>query len=665
MLKKHIALFRKRKSVKKNNNYNRHKKEYGQVFSGAKIAELLVSLLPESFCPETVCDPMVGVGDLLVPILGKYNPKKIVGIDIDEKVISQCKTNVPQAEIINGDSFDRKTVTNVAGWDLIITNPPYIRYQLLNGENGDIPSASKVRSNLMTYIEVAEYLTEGEKSILLDVGKNYSGLSDLSVPSWILCASMLSRNGYMALVVPETWLSRDYALPIQYMLLKMFELDYVVKNVDASWFNDASVRTCLVIAHRREIKELSSPISEKTFLIEMTEEIAGKKSLVEKLSYKGRRASKALNLLLAEQTDYSCDGFRCNLVRTSTLFSGFYNQVKNCNWINDVYALQDEIVNLPSELHSMFYGNHTLKFQTIEQMGWNIGQGLRTGANQFFYCDILSSTEEGYIVQTNDWYGREISVDTNLIYRTIQKRSDIDENVVRYENLHKGIIYIQNQVLPEDFKRSSDTVKETNKEIGKDLAKYISEANKYILPSGKTFRVMSAVKTNIKKDQNGYLRFWYMLPKLQPRHLPDICIQRVCGKTVESLFVKQMPNEPIVVDANFTTLWIDDEEQRYILFALLNSLWFTCYTELIATVMGGGALKLEATHIKKIMFPTFEDNQSKTLFDLGKELVKGNKNKERIVDEIDEVVFGALHVDNTVCLKIKELVERKRKERGV
>ena len=32
------------------------------------------------------------------------------------------------------------------------------------------------------------------------------------------------------MVVPEAWLSRDYAHPIQYLLLKLFRIRYVVED---------------------------------------------------------------------------------------------------------------------------------------------------------------------------------------------------------------------------------------------------------------------------------------------------------------------------------------------------------------------------------------------------------------------------------------------------
>ena len=42
-----------------------HKKRFGQYFSGSRVAELLVSLLPDSAGITSIVDPMAGKGDLL------------------------------------------------------------------------------------------------------------------------------------------------------------------------------------------------------------------------------------------------------------------------------------------------------------------------------------------------------------------------------------------------------------------------------------------------------------------------------------------------------------------------------------------------------------------------------------------------------------------------
>ena len=114
-------------------------KRYGQFFSGKKVSELLVSLLPEEACIKNAIDPMVGTGDMLSALCSTTREiERLVGIEIDHTIIDICRTNNSKSEIILGDAFTARVPNSPKGWDLVITNPPYVRYQLLNESDGAI-----------------------------------------------------------------------------------------------------------------------------------------------------------------------------------------------------------------------------------------------------------------------------------------------------------------------------------------------------------------------------------------------------------------------------------------------------------------------------------------------------------------------------------------------
>ena len=113
--------------------------------------------------------------------------------------------------------FQSEAIVTEKGWDLVITNPPYVRYQLQTDDNSVMPTGNTIRNNLFALLNKLPYLDVKERQMLLQITKNYSGLSDMAVPSWILCASLVKTGGILAMVVPETWLSREYAKPIQYL----------------------------------------------------------------------------------------------------------------------------------------------------------------------------------------------------------------------------------------------------------------------------------------------------------------------------------------------------------------------------------------------------------------------------------------------------------------
>lgn len=647
------------------------KKRYGQYFSGENVANTLVRLLPRISDIKTVIDPMVGKGDMLkaincvIPSL-----KKVCGIDIDPLVGSTCRSRIPDAEIFDGSAFEIDEILYEGGWDLVITNPPYVRYQLLNtNEKYGLPSGDKIRENLKTMILKTPFIEEDEKQLLLKIANEYSGLADLAVPSWILCALITKKQGYLAMVVPETWLNRDYALPIHYLLIKTFEVLTVVKDVDSVWFDNASVRTCLVIAKKRKKILPFNKCKGHTYVIEVGKSLLGCHSLVEHLVYEGKVREEALKSIIYKKMSIKQTGIEGNSVETKKLFYNLGMHLNEMNWIMEI----DKSLNyneriLPNELLSIIQDK--VEFLTLEEMGWRVGQGLRTGANEFFYANILADDESARTVKvhTRSWDNREFTTYKRNIRMTIQNRNEVQGLCIKNKALKKCIFYLNDGITASDERLLAPEQRGLYRILDSEMESYIRRGEEYIIPKkDKKYRELSAVKTNEKKENNGFYRFWYMLPKLQRRHEPELCISRLCGKDVECLYIDNddNSNDRIVVDANFITLWNDDPMGRLEMFALLNSLWFKCYMELIGTRMGGGALKIEASHLRQVLFPKLSLDIREKLSKFGKQLMNENSDFDSVRMAIDELVDGAFGIDSVdINNRLWALLEKKLTERG-
>jgi hypothetical protein len=150
---------------------------------------------------------------------------------------------------------------------------------------------------------------------------------------------------------------------------------------------------------------------------------------------------------------------------------------------------------------------------------------------------------------------------------------------------------------------------------------------------------LSAVATNIRKGDaaKGFApRFWYMLPDFSPRHKPDILMPRVNGSAPKAWLVA---DRGIIVDANFSTLRVVGSLiDRYALLALINSSWCRAALEVGASVMGGGALKVEATHLRRLAVPRLSETEISCLSVLGRRLAKDGDN----MHDIDCLVASAL-----------------------
>ena len=148
------------------------RKQLGQFFTGVRLGKLLahLALQPDT---HTILDPMAGHGDLLdaaQEAAGEcgITPGRLDGIEIDKATASMCRDRLSAISAEHGSS-DRKIVTGSAfdleslkglparGYDLVITNPPFVRYQTSNG-NGT--RAEATRSGLL---EIADSRLSGDE----------------------------------------------------------------------------------------------------------------------------------------------------------------------------------------------------------------------------------------------------------------------------------------------------------------------------------------------------------------------------------------------------------------------------------------------------------------------------------------------------------------------
>lgn len=640
-------------------------KRYGQYFSGKKVSDLLVSLLPKEAHIKNVIDPMVGTGDMLSAISSTdWEIDRLVGIEIDSSIIDTCRSNNPTSEIIQGDAFVTQVPNAPNGWDLVITNPPYVRYQLLNeSDNMDgLPSGEQIRSNLISTISKSKNLDKSDKKLFLELAQSYSGLSDMAVPSWLLCASMVKLNGYLAMVVPDTWLNREYATPIQNLLLRCYDVLAIVSDSGLAWFENAQVKTCLIVAQRKSTIELNEALSSETYCIKLGKNLVGDTSLIDNLFYKNSQGMVAFSNMVSDRVSIINDDCRATVESTYTLFPRLFdgNYIKKTHAINNFSFLP---IGIREVLSTSAFDN----LVTIDEMGWSVGQGLRTGANDFFYCDIVSQDSDKSIVHFN-WYEQEVNIDNQNLLHVLQNRNKIHGLCVTKDVLNRRVLYITKQVRRSELATLSSQVSKRFSILNTETSDYICAGENYVPTSGKSlkpFPERSAVKPNERKDITGYKKFWYMLPEMAPRHIPCLCIPRVCGKATECMFVEQSEDTPIAVDANFITLWNNDSTMQYFVFALLNSTWFKCYMECISTVMGGGALKVEAAHVRKVLFPKYSTKQIALLAQCGKRLRDELVLSPQIQDEIDTIVLKPFGLNSgDVLQKLRDTLRMLLSERG-
>lgn len=117
------------------------RKRLGQYFTGPRLARLLAAL-SEAEQVGQVIDPMAGTGDMLQAVHAISPQSELFGVEIDPQVAARCLNALSVADakhtqVITGDAFDWQTLSRLPPrpFDLVITNPPYVRYQSFSDKN--------------------------------------------------------------------------------------------------------------------------------------------------------------------------------------------------------------------------------------------------------------------------------------------------------------------------------------------------------------------------------------------------------------------------------------------------------------------------------------------------------------------------------------------------
>lgn len=638
------------------------KKKLGQYFTDPNIVDFLL-ILTDIKEADKVIDPMAGIGNMLEPLLKNgHDPYKLYGIEIDPKAGGFCKERLGLQNFVIDNAFNKSSYSKFDsicedGCDLVITNPPYVRYQSMlrtEEDNMNLPNAKEIRKNLLETLDSLKFMDLIDNKDYKIMINAYSGLSDLAVPAWILCTALLKVGGKLAIVVPDTWLNREYAAIVQYILLKWFEIEYIVEDVNRVWFSDAQVKTNLIVARR--IPRNNSIYSTEKYEYHHIE-VHGSKN--QKLGFDlSTIDNKCLKSVLKSGKTSEIQNLKCEIRSIDHMVSSFLANCKT-DWLDRIEGRENdyEFTPIPYELTKLLKTHEKIKTVDLENLGISVGQGLRTGANKFFYFTSIETDNDYEIIQSDNYFGAKmIRIPSKFLYKVIRKQSELTDCLyITGDDVKGRVLYIQDAITKSDMIDTDSKYTCNYSVLNDEIGDFIEAASLYPANENnpnKFIPQLSAVKPNVRfeeKNNRRIKRYWYMLPRFTKRHLPDFFIPRINSDSPNVYLVKDVE---IAIDANFSTLWIDEKHKEYKLayFAILNSYWVKAYLESIATVMGGGALKVEASHIKKIRIPLLNKIELEKLTVYGSRLSEAKEQKEilDIIGNVDNLLLKKTDINGSV-----------------
>jgi hypothetical protein len=597
------------------------KKRKGQYFTGIRLARVLASLVSDRTKALTVIDPMAGTGDMLAAVASQQSRSELLGaIEIDPVAFNVCEENIRSLEspsfVVNGNAFQSGIWKKIGtDWDLVITNPPYVRYQSLSSSADLNPSGDEVRKDLVETLEQVSFENEAVREDFLQTARRYSGLSDLAVPCWILCMAICKVGGDIALILPSTWLSREYSSPVLYLLRRYFLISVVVEDPDVCWFPGTQVRTTALVATR--VPDRGSALLPNTHKVISIPRASGHADSLVGMAFQESKTPESdfARWVKECEADTSKSGIIITLSNESELV-----QKINVALGGNVKAVE---VAAPQKMQKIL-GSHEVPLISLAHLGWNVGQGMRTGANNFFY---LSRSGSPGRYRSRLVPGEDFEVPQRALMPAMTRQHELPSGyLVEAESVETYLMYLRGW----DFAKNSQAFR-TEDLIEGDLRRLIERAEGFVYTKfGKEVKIpdLTAVKTNVRSSRSGEITGrWFQLPALAKRHLPELFIPRIIGGEIKTY----LNSEPkLVIDANFNTLWSTDNQSisKYALLALMNSDWSRSWLESSCTTMGGGALKIEAVNLKSMYFPEFLLNNVNTLGSLGHLLINQEISEE-------------------------------------
>ena len=622
------------------------RKRLGQFFTGLPLGRLLAALALDPSA-KAVLDPMAGHGDLLDAVLERADRRdqaltRVAGLDIDPATAGagharlaawRDKHSLGNPTVRTGDAFGGDLLAQYAteGYDLVITNPPYVRYQTLATRTDDVDNLAPDEIRRHLFQAVQSRVGGDECTVWKALAGGYSGLADLAVPAWILAGALVRPGGVLALVAPATWRTRNYGDTIQYLLARCFRVKYLVEDTQPGWFSDALVRTQLVVARRLPADEVLVPLAARPrdvrFIVtaRVAPEASGSASLVGAAfcgadpegsfsQWMQRAASGGTEPPSGVSWEARPVWEHTQTVATSLRAKRWLSSLEPHRRTGGLFGMpgtDKHTIPVPAAIRAVVGHQSELRLQSPEDAGIAISQGLRTGCNGFFYVDLIEEFAEGVRIRLGELFGSdEIMVPAGCLRPVLRRQSEYSGRLCTADLVGRALA-LSGWVLPEDadaVERSAHLYEREGLQIPRvmplELAAFVRRAAQTTYtdgPGARQIPALSAVKTNVRLAGGRAPRFWYMLPPFVRRHLPDAFVPRI---NQSRPLVAENASPPVLIDANFSTLWgARPPWTAPALRALFNSSWSRACMEALGTPLGGGALKLEATQLKQLPLP--------------------------------------------------------------
>lgn len=531
------------------------------------------------------------------------------------------------------------------GFDIVITNPPYVRQEKIINQGIDPDQLAGFS------IELIKNLKDQYKGDLLQYVLNTFDMeigrrSDLYVYFFFKGIDLLRPNGTLVYISSNSWIDVDFGKYLQEGLLRFTSPRYVIDNKAKRSFEESEINTIITVANKSPVNQLDGNINfvmfndpfEEAITVENMHRIILKKDAEprivefddEKLSFDTTKSFRIVSVCLDSlwrmgkglTADLNNQTYGKKNLEPKAVGNYFGNKWGRFLRAPDIYFY---IVDMNKD--------KLTKFGKVV----DIQYGIKTGANEFFYVwDVTEECSDDDI--------------TNIV--NISKISSIDKvrksglrivSPSKFNKEERSILFLieKKDLIP----GVQNTSEHDNLRIITPQIYLFSPNNKPGKYSAKYIKWGESQRYNSRSSCRSRKKWWKILDS-GTKHPANIGFNYNIHDTGHFFYSKT----PLAFSDNFHLIYTDDRKIQVLGESTLSVLFINAECRV---PFGGGKAKLQKYELEEIPF-----------LDLTKLSKKEKKSLESVIDETDrkiKVIFEEIGTSNVNDVDLNKIEKSRRK----
>ncbi|MFW9823257.1 MAG: Eco57I restriction-modification methylase domain-containing protein, partial [Candidatus Thorarchaeota archaeon] len=197
-------------------------KALGQYFTPPHIVQLMIDLIGKGSKDRRILEPSAGKG-VFINLLKKRGFSNLLGIEVDPVI-----ANHSPFPLIIGNFFDCPISEK---FDIVIGNPPYVRWKNLTKEQRNFLSSSSFWH------------------------KRMNGLTDILQPFIFKSVDHLNSGGELIFITPSFWMQTLHSYPLRRFLNENGSIEFVINFGEIRIFSNVNLNL-VIFKYKKEKKNI-------------------------------------------------------------------------------------------------------------------------------------------------------------------------------------------------------------------------------------------------------------------------------------------------------------------------------------------------------------------------------------------------------------------------